>query len=79
MSAVVEVRRSCREIDFVRLLAIVRGDFLEMPGLRLTKKQAQRFWALNSDTCDALLGTLEASQFLRQTRDGNYLLARSNV
>lgn len=80
MSAVVgDVRRCCRETDFVRLLEIVRGEFLEMPGLRLTKKQAQRLWALDSETCEALLGTLEASRFLRQTRDGEYLLAQSNV
>ena len=46
-----------------------------MPGLRLTKKQAQRLWALDRDTCDALLITLESSRFLRQTRDGEYMLA----
>jgi hypothetical protein len=79
MSVVVDVRRSCHEIDLVRLLEIVRGEFLEMPGLRLTKRQAQRLWALDSDTCEALLGALEDSQFLRQTRDGEYLLARCNV
>jgi hypothetical protein len=66
-------------LDFVRLLGIVRGEFLEMPGLRLTKKQAQRLWAIDADTCDALLGALEASHFLRHTRDGEYLLARPNV
>jgi hypothetical protein len=66
-------------LDFVRLLDIVRGEFLEMPGLRLTKKQAQRLWAIDGDTCDALLGTLEASHFLKHTRDGEYLLARPTV
>jgi len=75
MSSVVAVQRSCREVDFVRLLEIVRGEFLEMPGLRLTKKQAQRLWAIDSDTCEAVLGTLEAAQFLRHTRQGEYLLA----
>ena len=79
MNVVLDVRRSCHEVDLVRLLDIVRGEFLEMPGLRLTKKQAQRLWALDSDTCEALLETLEAARFLRQTRDGEYLLARFNV
>ncbi len=79
MSVVVDVPRSCHKVDLVRLLEIVRGEFLEMPGLRLTKKQAQRLWALDSDTCEALLGALEATQFLRQTRDGEYVLARSHV
>ena len=72
MIAAPEVRRSDPGQDFVRLLAIVRGEFLEMPGLRLTKKQAQRLWALDRDACDALLITLESSRFLRQTRDGEY-------
>ena len=71
--------RPCHALDFVRLLDIVRGEFLEMPGLRLTKKQAQRLWAIDPDTCEALLGALEASHFLRRTRDGEYLLARPNV
>ena len=70
--------RSCQGLDFVRLLDIVRGEFLEMPGLRLSKKQAQRLWAIDADTCEALLGTLEASHFLRHTRDGEYMLARPN-
>jgi len=71
--------RSCHALDFVRLLDLVRGEFLEMPGLCLTKKQAQRLWAIDADTCEAVLGALEGSQFLRHTRDGEYLLARGNV
>jgi hypothetical protein len=71
--------RSCHALDFVRLLDVVRGEFLEMPGLCLTKKQAQRLWAIDADTCEALLGALEGSHFLRHTRDGEYLLARPNV
>jgi len=76
MIAVPEIRRSYPGHDFARLLDIVRGEFLEMPGLRLTKKQAQRLWALDVATCDALLSTLESSRFLRRTRDGEYMLAR---
>lgn len=79
MTAVVELRRSQHHLDFVRLLAIVRGEFLEMPGLHLTKMQAQRLWALDSGTCEAVLGALEAAEFLRRTRDGAYVLAQGNV
>ena len=78
MIAVPDVR-SRHRLDFGRLLEIVRGEFLEMPGLRLTKKQAQRLWAIDADTCEALLSALETSQFLRHTRDGEYLLARPNL
>jgi hypothetical protein len=64
-----------RHLELDRLLEIVRGEYLEMPGLRLTRRQAQRLWALDSDTCDALLETLEAAGFLRRTRGGDYMLA----
>ena len=79
MTAVVDARRPCRERDFVHLLEIVRAEFLEMPGLRLTKKQAQRLWAIDPDTCAAVLGALEASGFLRHTPTDEYLLAWTQV
>jgi len=64
-----------RNVDFARLLDIVRGEYLEMPGLRLTKQQAQRLWALDLATCDELLATLVGAQFLRRTHSGEYMLA----
>ena len=64
-----------RPVDFDRVLAIVRGEYLEMPGLRLTRPQAQRLWALDIETCDAVLSTLEEDGFLRRTRGGDYVLA----
>jgi hypothetical protein len=64
-----------RNVDFARLLDIVRGEYLEMPGLRLTKQQAQRLWALDLATCDELLDTLVGAQFLRRTHGGEYMLA----
>ena len=75
MIAVPQAHRSSPGLDFVRLLEIVRGEFLEMPGLRLTRQQARRLWALDADTCDAVLSTLESSGFLRRTREGKYMLA----
>jgi hypothetical protein len=68
-------RTPLRTVELDRLLAIVRGEYLEMPGLRLTRQQAQRLWSLDADTCETLLTTLEAAQFLRRTRDGDYVLA----
>ncbi len=75
MIALYPAQRSSPNLDFVRLLEIVRGEFLEMPGLRLTRQQARRLWALDPDTCDALLATLEGSGFLRRTREGKFMLA----
>ncbi len=67
-----------RTTEFVHLLDIVRGEYREMPGLRLTRRQAQRLWALDTATCDALLDALESARFLRRTRDGEYALAHDH-
>jgi hypothetical protein len=52
------------------VLQRIQGEFLEMPGLRLTPAQAQRLWGLDRDVCDALLGD---ARFLAQTRDGAFV------
>ena len=33
----------------------VQGEFLEMPGLRLTEPQARRLWGLDAASCSDLL------------------------
>jgi hypothetical protein len=53
----------------------IRGEYLEMPGLRLTTAQAQRLWNLDPRTCEELLGSLVASRFLAKTRDGSFVRA----
>ena len=55
------------------VLQRIQGEFVEMPGLRLTAPQAQRLWGLERDVCDALLGALVDAKFLAQTRDGAYV------
>lgn len=57
------------------LLGRIRGEFLEMPGLRLTSAQAQRLWALDQHTCEAVLHMLVGSRFLSRTRDGAFVRA----
>jgi len=51
----------------------VQGEFLEMPGLRLTEPQARRLWGLDAASCDALLGALVEANFLFRTRDGAFM------
>src|SRR6266496_3327609 len=51
----------------------VQGEFLEMPGLRLTEPQARRLWGLDAASCGALLGTLVDANFLFRTRDGAFM------
>ena len=55
------------------MLRRVRGEFLEMPGLRLTEPQARRLWGLDATSCDVLLGALVDAKFLFRTRDGAFM------
>jgi hypothetical protein len=54
------------------MLRRISGEYLEMPGLRLTCEQAQRLWGLDHATCSDLLGELVASSFLARSADGRY-------
>jgi hypothetical protein len=60
------------------VLRRVRGEYLEMPGLRLTSEQARRLWRLDETACDAVLGALVRSRFLARTRDGAFVLLDGN-
>jgi len=51
----------------------VRGEYLEMPGLRLTSEQARRLWRLDEPACSAVLDELVDAGFLSRTRDGAYV------
>jgi hypothetical protein len=54
---------------------IVQAEYLEMPGLNLTKPQAQRLWSLDAATCDAVFDALEEASFLKRTAHDGYVLA----
>ena len=51
----------------------IRGEFLEMPGLRLTPQQAKRLWRLDEISCEAVLDALVDARFLAKTRDGAFV------
>jgi hypothetical protein len=55
------------------MLQRIQGEFVEMPGLRLTAAQAQRLWGLDREICHALLGALVDAKFLSQTKDGAFV------
>ena len=50
----------------------VRADYLEMPGLTLTRWQMCRFWLLDATVCDAVVDALVASGFLWRRPDNTY-------
>ena len=53
----------------------IQAEYIEMPGLDLTKPQMQRLWALEPQVCDALLEALLAAEFLKETPRHGYVLA----
>lgn len=61
--------------DTVYWLGLIRAEYLEMPGLHLTKPQFCRLWGLKPEKCDELLKALVAAEFLRLNSRGLYVLA----
>ena len=55
------------------LVARIRGEYSEMPGLRLSFAQACRLWQVDPATCQALLDQLVREAFLYQTDHGSYV------
>ena len=58
------------------LVRRIRGEYLEMPGLRVTARQAQRLFGLDATTCDEVLAGLLQSGFLSRTVDGMFRLTQ---
>jgi hypothetical protein len=63
--------RAHEEISDV-ILQRIYGEFLEMPGMRLTLSQARRLWGLDERTCQVLLEYLVDTKFLCRSAHGNY-------
>ena len=56
-------------------LRLIQAEYLEMPGLQLTKRQIQRLWTLEPDLCDLLIDRLLQKEFLRKGPRDSYVLA----
>jgi hypothetical protein len=67
-----ELETICVDDSLARLAHIVRGDYLEMPGLSLTFRQAMRLWNLDHERCRRVLEGLVHAGFLTETRHGLY-------
>ena len=64
-------------MEFHALVTRVRAEFLEMPGLRLTVKQATRLWGMDDSVCQTVVDSLVRSSFLRRAEGGTFLRAES--
>jgi hypothetical protein len=55
----------------------IRGEYLEMPGLKVTVPQAARLWHLDQPSIEQLLNVLVADGVLRRTATGAYVVKAS--
>jgi hypothetical protein len=62
-------------MDDQHLIARIRAEFLEMPGLHLTLPQACRLWHLDEHACRAALGALVRELFLVERSNGSFTRA----
>jgi len=55
----------------------IRGEFREMPGMRLKAEQAMRLWSIDRATCLQALDDLVQEGFLQRDDAGRYARAHS--
>ena len=58
---------------------LIRMEYLELPGLKLTLWQTQRLWNLPEDVCRQALTVLTQSRVLTRAADGAYVRAQTPV
>jgi hypothetical protein len=69
--------RPMSAVDAVSPLAVrVQGEFQEMPGLRLTVRQAARLFSVAPDVADAVLHELRRASILARSNDGAFFIDR---
>jgi len=62
-----------RDFSLSALILLVQSEYLETPGLRLTPRQAARYFGLEEDVCNAVLTALADSGVIGRAADGTYV------
>jgi hypothetical protein len=57
----------------------VRAEYLEMPGLSLTRWQMRRLWSFDARLCDTVVNALVVSGFLYRRANRTYARADRHV
>jgi hypothetical protein len=74
--------RSSRQLSeplWTSLVTRIRGEFDEMPGLRLTVQQARALLGLSEPASSWVLERLVNDRFLTRTEQGEYMRRTSGV
>ena len=61
--------------DLCELVRVIQSEYFALPGLHLSKTQAQRLWNLDDRTINTVFTALEASHFLKRLPNGAYVRA----
>jgi hypothetical protein len=64
-----ETKMSVTEATLRHWIDRVRAEYVEMPGLALTRWQMRRLWRFDGFICDAVVEALVTSGFLRERPD----------
>ena len=55
-----------------QMLQRICAEYVEMPGMRLSRKQAQRLWGLDEEACGQILEFLVKTGFLKLAGPDTY-------
>ena len=61
--------------NFCEWVRLIQSEYAEMPGLRLSKQQAQRLWNLDARSTDLIFTALESAQYLKRIPNDMYIRA----
>jgi hypothetical protein len=53
-----------------QMLNVIKGEYSEMPGMRLTRAQFRRLWQLDEIACDRAIALLMRDGFLDEDAKG---------
>ena len=62
-------------VNFCEWARLIESEYAEMPGLHLSKRQAQRLWNLDALSADAIFDALEAAHVLKKMPHDIYVRA----
>jgi hypothetical protein len=66
------MRTALPDVLSEQLLQRICAEYVEMPGLRLSLKQAQRLWGLDEEACAQILEFLVKAKFLKLAAPDTY-------
>jgi hypothetical protein len=69
------LERGARTETVRELAHRIEAEYVEMPGLSVTLRQAQRLWAADRHACQTAFDWLIARRVLRRTRKGLFVRA----